>query len=330
MSDAVSPPNAPSPAVPPPPAMDASASTVQLRGVTKVFDDVVALSEVTFDLQPGMTALLGPNGAGKSTIIRVITGQTTATDGEVSVFGGPPRSDPARLGRIGLVPQQETLFGRMTARAFVTAMASLHGTPDPPAQAAWAIERVGLTDTADRALKTYSKGMRQRIKLAQALAHSPDLLVLDEPLNGLDPRQRLVMIQLLRSLADEGRTVLVSSHVLDEVERFGSRILLMGAGRLVAEGDFHDIRDLLDDRPRRIRVRTDQPRALAAAMVKAGVASGIHLSGVDTIEVDSQDALAFRNDIAALAKKAKARLLEVEPLDEDLESVFRYLVGGRR
>ncbi|MFT5222883.1 MAG: ABC-2 type transport system ATP-binding protein [Glaciecola sp.] len=305
-------------------------SVVQLRGVTKVFDDVVALSEVSFELAPGMTALLGPNGAGKSTIIRVITGQTIATDGEVSVFGGPPRGDPERMGRIGLVPQQENLFGRLSAKQFVQSMAAMHRVADPSRAADEAIARVGLTDVADRQLRTYSKGMRQRVKVAQALVHDPPLLVLDEPLNGLDPRQRALMIELLRGYADVGRTVLVSSHVLDEVERFGSRILLMGNGRLVAEGDFHDIRDLLDDRPRRIRVRTSQPRALAAAMVKAGIASGISITSSDTIEVNTSDALAFRAQIAGVARSAKARLLEVRPLDEDLESVFRYLVGGRR
>lgn len=306
------------------------ATTVSLRGVTKVFGDVVALSEVSFDLAPGMTALLGPNGAGKSTIIRVITGQTTATEGDVAVFGGPPRGDHLRLGQIGLVPQQEELFGRLTARAFIRAMASLHGLADVKGAADRAIELVDLTDVADRQLKTFSKGMRQRIKVAQALVHEPPLLVLDEPLNGLDPRQRLLMIRLLRGYADAGRTVLVSSHVLEEVERFGSRILLMGHGRLVAEGDFHDIRDLLDDRPRRIRVRTSNAPILAAALVKAGLASGVQLVGADTIEVQTSDALAFRQDIAAVAKRSRVRLLEVDPLDEDLESVFRYLVGGRR
>ncbi|MFT5223258.1 MAG: ABC-2 type transport system ATP-binding protein [Glaciecola sp.] len=305
-------------------------AVVRLREVTKVFDDVVALSEVSFDLAPGMTALLGPNGAGKSTIIRVISGQTIATDGEVSVFGGPPREDPERMGRIGLVPQQENLFGRLCAKQFVQSMAAMHRIANPSKAADEAIARVGLTDVAERQLRTYSKGMRQRIKVAQALVHDPPLLVLDEPLNGLDPRQRGLMIELLRGYADAGRTVLVSSHVLDEVERFGSRILLMGNGRLVAEGDFHDIRDLLDDRPRRIRVRTPQTRALAAAMLKAGIASGISITSDDTIEVNTSDALAFRADIAGVARKAKARLLEVRPLDEDLESVFRYLVGGRR
>ncbi len=305
-------------------------AVVALREVTKVFGDVVALSEVSFELEPGMTALLGPNGAGKSTIIRAITGQTEATSGEVAVFGGAPRDDVARLGRIGLVPQQESLFGRMSARDFVRSMAAMHGVSDAVAAAEEAIARVGLTDHADRPLKTYSKGMRQRIKVAQALAHDPPLLLLDEPLNGLDPRQRLLMIELLRGYADAGRTVLVSSHVLDEVERFGSRILLMGNGRLVAEGDFHDIRDLLDDRPRRIRIRTTRPRELAAALVAQGLAGGVHLPGTDAVEVDTSDALGFRNLVAQVARDVDARLLEVQPLDEDLESVFRYLVGGRR
>ncbi len=297
--------------------------------VTKVFGDVVAVSEVSFEVPSGMTALLGPNGAGKSTVIRLLTGQTTPTDGRVEVFGGPPREDPARLGRIGVVPQQEELFGAMAARAFLSENAAMHGLADAGRLADQALERVGLSAEGDRKLSTYSKGMRQRIKLAQALVHDPGLLVLDEPLNGLDPRQRVSMIALLRHLADDGRAVLVSSHVLDEVERFGSRILLLAGGRLVAEGDFHDVRDLLDDRPRRLRVRTDAPRVLGAALVADGHAQGVQVTGTDRLEVQTSDALAFREAIAPTAQRVGARLIEVEPLDEDLESVFRYLVGGR-
>lgn len=300
-----------------------------LHAVTKVFDDVVAVSEVTLEVRPGMTALLGPNGAGKSTIIRLLTGQCLPTDGRVEVFGGPPRDDPARLGRIGLVPQQETLFGRFTATEFLRANAAMHGLADPDGATHRVLSLVGLDDVADRKLDTYSKGMRQRVKLAQALVHDPDLLILDEPLNGLDPRQRVAMIDLLRHQADEGRAVLISSHVLDEVARFGSRILLVAGGRLVAEGDFHEVRDLLDDRPRRLRVRTDEPARLAAALVGDGVAQGV-VAGTDTVEVQTSDALAFRTAIAPTAKRIGARLFEVEPLDEDLESVFRYLVDGRR
>ena len=298
-----------------------------LRDVTKVFGDVVAVSHVTLEVPTGMTALLGPNGAGKSTVIRLLTGQCVPTEGRVEVFGAAPREDPAVLGRIGLVPQQEQLFTRLTAVGFLRGQAALHGVTDPAGAATRELARVGLSDVADRRLATFSKGMRQRVKLAQALLHDPALLVLDEPLNGLDPRQRVAMIQLLRHLAAEERAVVVSSHVLDEVERFGSRILLMGAGRLVAEGDFHEIRDLLDDRPRRLRVRTDQPRTLAAALLAAGRADGVDVVGDDTLEVRTDDAIGFRDAIAPTARQVGARLIEVDPLDEDLESVFRYLVG---
>lgn len=301
-----------------------------MTAVTKVFDDVVAVSEVTLQVPPGMTALLGPNGAGKSTIIRLLTGQCLPTDGLVEVFGGPPRDDPARLGRIGLVAQQEDLFARLTATQFVRANAAMHGLADPDAAAHRVLGLVGLVDVADRRLSTFSKGMRQRVKLAQALVHDPELLILDEPLNGLDPRQRVAMIALLRHQADQGRAVLISSHVLDEVERFGSRILLLAGGRLVAEGDFHEVRDLLDDRPRKLRLRTDAPTQLAAALIADGLAQGVSVSGTDVVEVQTTDALAFRNAIAPTARRIGARLLEVEPLDEDLESVFRYLVDGRR
>jgi ABC-2 type transport system ATP-binding protein len=176
--------------------------------------------------------------------------------------------------------------------------------------------------------------MRQRVKVAQALVHEPDVVILDEPLEGLDPRQRLHLIELFRRLGDEGRCVVVSSHVLDEVERFGSRVLVMAQGRLAAEGDFHDIRALMDDRPHRLRLRTDQPHALAGALVASGAAVAVRLGdawdGVDgggEVLVDTVDVVAFRATVAASAQRAGARLLELVPLDDDLESVFRYLVA---
>jgi ABC-2 type transport system ATP-binding protein len=170
--------------------------------------------------------------------------------------------------------------------------------------------------------------MRQRVKVAQALVHDPELLVLDEPLDGLDPRQRLHLIALFRRLGEEGRGVLVSSHVLDEVERFGSRVLVMAQGRLAAEGDFHAIRDLMDNRPHRLRVRTDRPHALGAALLASGTVVGVWVAGPGEMVVDTLDVAGFRRAVAPAACQAGARLLELVPLDDDLESVFRYLVGA--
>ncbi len=300
---------------------------IEVVNASKWFGDVVAVSDVSFDVGPGVTALLGPNGAGKSTLLRLLCGLTTPSQGTVRVLDTDPRGTPALYRRIGLVPQQEAVFEQLTALRFVTLAAELHGL-DAPGDAATVALRVVDLDPADtRPVSTYSKGMRQRVKVAQALVHEPEVVILDEPLEGLDPRQRLHLIELFRTLGAEGRCVLVSSHVLDEVERFGSRVLVMAQGRLAAEGDFHDIRTLMDDRPHRLRLRTDKPHALAGALVASGAAIAVRLEGPDDVLVDTVDVVAFRTTVALAAQQAGARLLELVPLDDDLESVFRYLVA---
>ena len=301
---------------------------IGVENVSKWFGDVVAVSDVSFAVGPGVTALLGPNGAGKSTVLRLLCGLTPPSQGTVRVLGEDPRRDPALFRRIGLVPQQEALFGSIPARRFVRLAAELHGLPGPDGAAVDALRLVELDPDDRRPLTSYSKGMRQRVKVAQALVHEPEVVVLDEPLEGLDPRQRLHLISLFRHLGDEGRCVVVSSHVLDEVERFGSRVLVIAQGRLAAEGDFHEIRALMDDRPNRLRLRTDRPRELAAALVSSGAAVGVHLEG-DAVLVDTVDAAGFRRAVAPAAAGVDARLLELVALDDDLESVFRYLVGRR-
>ena len=216
--------------------------TIEARQLSKWFGSVVALSELTFDVGPGVTALLGPNGAGKSTLFRVLCGLANPSQGTVRIFGEDPRANPALTRRIGIAPQQERLFERQTIVEFVGLAATLHRLSDPGGRGPRAIETVELDPGDRRPLGAYSKGMRQRVKLAQAIVNDPDLLVLDEPLEGLDPRQRLRSIDLFRRLGDQGKTVIVSSHVLDEVERFGSRILVITQGRLMAEGPFSAIR----------------------------------------------------------------------------------------
>jgi ABC-2 type transport system ATP-binding protein len=303
-------------------------STIEIRDVGKWFGSVVALSGVTFDIGPGVTALLGPNGAGKSTLFRIMCGQANPSQGTVRILGQDPRGNAPLTARIGIAPQQESLFEWQTAHEFVQLAARLQRVPEPSRAAAEALAVVELDAGDPRPLGTYSKGMRQRVKLAQALVHRPEILVLDEPLEGLDPRQRLGAIRMFRALGEQGRTVVVSSHVLDEVERFGSRILVIAQGRLVAEGDFHAIRDLMDDRPRLLRVGTDRPAALAAGLLVAGVVQGARVRG-ETVEVETSDAPGFRRAVAGVARSTGARLTEVVPLDEDLESVFAYLVRGR-
>ena len=315
----------PAPAGPPPAP---PAPVIALDDVSKYFGDVVAVSEVSCTIGPGVTSLLGPNGAGKSTVLRMLCGLTAPSSGTVRVLGANPRTDPSVARRVGLVPQQDGVFESLTAHGFVRLAAVLQGVEDPDAAAVAALGIVAMDPAEPRPLGTYSKGMRQRVKIAQALVHDPEVVILDEPLTGLDPRQRLSMVALLSRLGTEGRCVVVSSHVLDEVERFGSRVLVIAQGRLAAEGDFHEIRALMDDRPHRLRVRTDRPRELAGALlgVPGVVAVRLHDGAV---LVDTDDAAAFRTSVAPVACGIDARITEVVGLDDDLESVFRYLVERR-
>jgi ABC-2 type transport system ATP-binding protein len=302
--------------------------TVEVRGLGRWFGSVVALSGVSFDVRPGVTALLGPNGAGKSTLFRILCGLANPSQGTVRILGEDPRANPGLARRIGIAPQQEALFERQTVLEFVLLAARLHRLPEPLRAARRAIDLVELNAADRRPLSTYSKGMRQRVKLAQAIVNDPDLLVLDEPLEGLDPRQRLRSIELFRRLGEEGRTVIISSHVLEEVERFGSNILVITQGRLVAEGSFSAIRELMDDRPHHLRVGTDRPPALAAGLITSGAVTSARINN-GWIEVETSDAPAFRRSVAAVARDCDARLTEVRALDDDLESVFAYLVGRR-
>jgi len=308
---------------PPPP----SNQTVVARRVSKWFGDVVAVSDVSFAVWPGVTALLGPNGAGKSTMLRMLAGLAPTSQGEVSVLGVDPRKDKDVRGRIGLVPQQEGLFPEQRAIEFVTLAAQLNGMENARQAARDALGIVELDPDDTRPTLKYSKGMKQRVKVAQAIVHKPDLLLLDEPLTGLDPRQRLHMIELIRDLGAQGVSVIVSSHVLDEVERLASRVLVIAQGRLAAQGDFHEIRALMDDRPHRIRVRTNDPRTLGAALLTSAGVSGVTVASDGAVLVDTDDVDQFRRSLAPVAKQLDLQLLEVRPLDDDLESVFKYLVG---
>jgi ABC-2 type transport system ATP-binding protein len=304
-----------------------TAPTIEVEGVTKWFRDLVALSDVSISVGPGITALLGPNGAGKSTLLRLLCGLTGPSRGQVRVLGQDPRRSIELFRRIGLVPQQEVTFEADSGLAFVRSCAALHRVPDPEAAARRALGLVDLDPEDRRPISAYSKGMRQRAKVAGALAHDPEVLFLDEPLEGLDPRQRRRAIGLFRQLAAEGKTVLVSSHVLDEVEKFGSRVLVIAQGRLAAEGDFHAIRALMEDRPHQVRITTDRPQALAAGLLSVGAVLGVRIEPPGAVVVDTPDIAALRRSLARVAREQNARLREVVSLDEDLESVFRYLVA---
>ncbi|MCY3850460.1 MAG: ABC transporter ATP-binding protein [Acidimicrobiaceae bacterium] len=313
---------------PAPPPVSTARPIVEVQNVTKSFGDVVAVSDVSFTVGPGVTALLGPNGAGKSTLFRMLCGLTAPSRGTVRVLGEKAREHRNVRGRIGLAPQQDALLDRFTAYEFVELAGRTHGVADPSGQARQSLAYVDLDPEDPKRVGAYSKGMRQRVKLAAALVNDPDLLILDEPLTGLDPVQRNRMISLFHDLGDGGKCLLVSSHVLDEVARIGSNVLVIAQGRLVASGDYRRLRELMDDRPHRIRVHSDDARKLASALIGRGVADGAAVREnallIDTLNVDR-----FGRSIAPISAELGIRLREVVPTDDDLESVFRYLVERR-
>jgi ABC-2 type transport system ATP-binding protein len=302
---------------------------IEVREVAKWYGDVVALSRVTTTITPGLTALLGPNGAGKSSLIRIICGLTSPSAGQVRVLDRNPRTDRQVRKVLGLVPQQEKLPPGVNAFEFVAMAGALHGLPGPGAAARRALQTVELDPDDRRHLASYSKGMRQRVKLAQALVHEPRVLILDEPLDGLDPRQRTRMAQLFIRLAAAEICVLVSSHVLEEVQELSSRVVMLAEGKLAAEGDFHVIRQLLDDRPHRIRLKSTDPLRLAAGLMGSGTVSAVQTAGDSAIVIDTWTVGPFRRRLPRLVDELGLHLLEVAPLDDDLESVFRYLVARR-
>jgi ABC-2 type transport system ATP-binding protein len=301
---------------------------IAVNQVSKFFGSVVAVSDVSFGIGPGVTALLGPNGAGKSTLFRMLCGLTPPSRGSVDVLGCDPRHDRDVRGRVSLVPQQDALFDHLSASSFIEFAARAHGVAEPERATAEALAKVELADVGAKPVGQFSKGMRQRVKVAAALVNDPEVLILDEPLTGLDPVQRRHMISLFHALGDDGRCVLVSSHVLDEVAKLGSRVLVIAQGRLIASGDYRDLRELMDDRAHRIRIAASDPRRLATALVDRGLVSGLSIDDravmVDTLDVD-----ALGRQLAGLSVELGVRLTEVSPLDDDLESVFRYLVEGR-
>lgn len=316
--------------LPAPAAWPPSDATIVANTVSRSFGGVIAVSGISFAVRPGVTALLGPNGAGKSTMLRMLSGQIAPTSGEIWVAGGNPRTDAAARGKTGLVPQQDGVFERELALNVVKTAAILSDIEDPEGRARWALDLVEMDPDLTRPVGTFSKGMRQRVKIAQALVHDPDIFMMDEPLNGLDPRQRKQMVRLFHGLGDAGKTVLISSHVLDEVERFGSHVIVIAKGRLAAQGNFHDIRRLMDNQPLRVRVTASNIQSVGAELFRTGSVVGCTIIGDNQVEVTTGNIVRFRRDIAKICQATNARLEEVKPLDDDLESVFRYLTGGMR
>ena len=301
------------------------ASAIQLSHAARWYGNVVAVNDVSFTLGAGVTGLLGPNGAGKTTVLHMLAGFLAPSAGEVLVLGRSPHRDPSVYRQIGLVPEREAVYPFLTGLDYVRFNARLQGMRDVDLAARRAIALTGMEDSMDRQIGTYSKGMRQRIKVAGSLVHDPQVLLLDEPFNGMDPRNRISMMDLLGTLAEQGRTILFSSHILEEVERVGTDILVMVSGRLAASGDFRAIRTLMTDRPHSITVRSSDDRRLAISLMAEQSVFAVELTA-NGITVQTAHLTAFRRLLAAISRAASVRLFEVVPDDESLESVFDYLV----
>ena len=308
--------------------MDATPS-IELRNASKWYGQVIGLNDVTCTIGPGITALLGMNGAGKSTLMRLITGQLKETTGSVRVFGEEPFANPNVYRRLGYCPEIDNFYERDSGRAFVRYMARLagYGAVEAKERAERAIEMVGMADRADRKIQGYSKGMRQRIKLAQAMVHDPDIILLDEPLNGLDPIGRHEFMKVLALLGDQGKSIVVSSHILFEVEQMTRSILLLHRGRLLATGDLTVIRSLIDKYPHQVRVETPDPRGAATAL--AGLPNVVSLSYEptgDALRLQVRDPDAFYDSLSRLIEEDRVTVNAFTSPDNNLESVFRYLV----
>lgn len=301
--------------------------TIEVAGASKWFGQKVAVSNLSCSFGAGVTGLLGPNGAGKTTLLRMITGLASVSDGDVSVLGSNPRKDHRIYHHLSLVPDEDSVYKEMTGRQFIAYATQLAAAPSAMSVDE-ALEQVAMQDAADRDIAGYSKGMRQRVKVAAALVTDPQILILDEPLNGTDPLQRAHLIELFQRLGDQGKTVIVSSHVLEEVERVSSRVIAIVDGRLAAAGTVDAIRAAMRDIPFSVRIGTDSPRELGAVLIAAG--------NVHSVEIEEKSLLILTDDVSQLGRDVPrmtatlgARFTGFQPQDDSLESVFRYLVESR-
>jgi ABC-2 type transport system ATP-binding protein len=303
-------------------------SIIAADHLSKWYGQVIGLNDVSVSVPPGITGLLGPNGAGKSTFMKLVTGQLKPSKGDITVLGAPIWNNPALYFRIGFCPEQDSFYERMTGLEWVSALVRLNGVDEAEADrlARRAIEEVELTDAANKKIGAYSKGMRQRIKMAQALAHDPELLILDEPLSGMDPLARRRTMRLIKDWARAGKSVLVSSHILHEIESMTANILLINQGRILAEGNVHRIRDLIDEHPHTVYIKADQPRALAREFLAHDDVLSLRFEDqAVVVQTGRPDAFYARlTDMAAAG--SLGAIHEVTSPDDNLQAVFKYLV----
>ncbi len=305
-----------------------AAPVIAAEHVSKWYGQVIGLNDVTVRVPPGITGLLGPNGAGKSTFMKLITGQLRPSQGQLRILGAPVWDNPALYVRVGFCPEQDSFYERMTGLAWLVALLRLNGLSEGAAEQAArrALDAVDLIDAADKKIGAYSKGMRQRVKLAQAVAHDPELLILDEPLAGMDPLARRKTMKLIRDWARQGRSVLVSSHVLHEIEALTANILLISQGRILAEGNVHQIRDLIDEHPHTVSIKAERTRELARAFLALDHVLSLRFEG-ERVVVQTARPDAFYLRLTEMAASGECGdIHEVTSPDDNLQAVFEYLV----
>ncbi len=304
--------------------MTTTGATIEVQAVSRWYGNVVAVNDVSFEVYPGVTGILGPNGAGKTTLLSMMCGLLRPSQGHVRVLGEEVVGNVCLYSRVGIMLEHDALYSFMTGRSFVQLAAKLQGVDDPDA-VDWAIQTVNLQDAQDRPTGTYSRGMRQRIRLAATIVHDPEVLVLDEPLNGTDPRQRVEFADFVGRMSSAGKTVLISSHILEEVETLADRILLVVSGKLAAAGNHHAIREKLNERPFQVRIVAAKQREMAAALLGLPEVESIRLEH-DGIDVTTRNLADLQRSTPRLAQDIGSRLYRLEPLDDSLESVFSYVV----
>ena len=311
-------------------SVDAVIPTVLMENTSKWYDQVIGLNDVSLAIDGGVTGILGLNGAGKSTLFKLLMGRLKPSQGSVRLFGIDPWKDTSPYRRIGYVSESERLYDWMTAQDFVSTLARLHGMTREEAneRAEHVLRFVGLHDVRHKEIGKYSKGMRQRVKIAHALVHDPDLIILDEPLHGCDPIARTSIMNVIRELGSQGKTVLVSSHILEEIERITEQIVILHNGRLLALGNLHAIRGLLDKHPHRIMLTTDEPRKLASAFIGEEPIYGVRFPEDGKLEIQTNNLSEAHSVLPRVIVESKITVTSIDNPDDNLESLLGYLVGG--
>ena len=303
---------------------------VLIDQVSKFYGQVVGLNDVSLAIDGGVTGVLGPNGAGKSTLFKMMMGRLKPTQGSVRLFGVDPWTSTAPYRRVGYVSESEKLYEWMTSLDFLTTLARLHGMTREEAKerSAHVLDFVGLADVMHKELGKYSKGMRQRVKIAHALVHDPDLIILDEPLHGCDPIARTSIMSVIRDLGNQGKTVLVSSHILEEIERITEQIVILHNGRLLALGNLHAIRDLLDKHPHRILINCEDPRSLAGLFIEEDPIYGVRFPRDGQLEIQTNNLSEAHAILPSIVVKSNQDISSIENPDDNLESLLGYLIQG--